>query len=579
MFAAPCEAACQLIKYADLPVTMQGLRATIVAKVNGQEAKFVVDTGAFFSSMTKASAARLGLPVGPPPFGMGYLRGVGHGEAEYDVAHVKVLTLGGNNYPGVDFIVLEKGADADTVGLLGENFFEKSDIEYDFANGAIRAFVPKDCGFSPLAYWATDVAYSVIPIEPVTPLQAQVQGEVILNGARIKATFDSGAPVSIMSTRAAAWAGVKTTSPGVLSAGVTSGVAQRSYLATWKGTFASLKIGGEELKNFQLRFGDIDLADGSEMLIGADFFLSHRILVSNSQHRMYFTYNGGPVFNLDRPLPPVEPGAEPEQETAAGTADAPRTADDFARRAAALMSTRDFSAAISDWTQAITLAPAEARYPLQRALAEMGNRQPLLAMADLDQAVKLDPEGVEARLARGELYFAEREPDKGKADLDAAAALAAKDGDERLAVAMAYGRVGLDEQAIDQLGPWLASHPIDDRRANALNERCWLSALLNTNLAQALIDCDAALKLLPGDPGILDSRGLTYLRLGELDRALSDYNDALRFRQNSAWTLYGRGLVELRKGMAKEGQGDIAAALAIRPALLDTARKYGLTPP
>jgi len=76
--ASPANAACQLMKYADLAVTMQGLRATVMGKVNGVDAKFVVDTGAFFSSMTKASATRLGLPVGAPPFGMGYLRGVGH---------------------------------------------------------------------------------------------------------------------------------------------------------------------------------------------------------------------------------------------------------------------------------------------------------------------------------------------------------------------------------------------------------------------------------------------------------------------------------------------------------------------
>jgi hypothetical protein len=33
------------------------------------------------------------------------------------------------------------------------------------------------------------------------------------------------------------------------------------------------------------------------MLLGADFFVSHRIYVSNAQHKMYFTYNGGPVFS------------------------------------------------------------------------------------------------------------------------------------------------------------------------------------------------------------------------------------------------------------------------------------------
>ena len=34
------------------------------------------------------------------------------------------------------------------------------------------------------------------------------------------------------------------------------------------------------------------------MLAGADFFLSHRMFVSSTQHKLYFTYNGGPVFKL-----------------------------------------------------------------------------------------------------------------------------------------------------------------------------------------------------------------------------------------------------------------------------------------
>ena len=50
------------------------------------------------------------------------------------------------------------------------------------------------------------------------------------------------------------------------------------------------------------------------MLIGADFFLSHRIYVASSQRKLYFTYNGGPVFNLDTP------GAA----TTAGAAESPR---------------------------------------------------------------------------------------------------------------------------------------------------------------------------------------------------------------------------------------------------------------
>jgi hypothetical protein len=32
-----------------------------------------------------------------------------------------------------------------------------------------------------------------------------------------------------------------------------------------------------------------------DMIIGADFFLSHRIYVASSQHKLYFTYNGAGV--------------------------------------------------------------------------------------------------------------------------------------------------------------------------------------------------------------------------------------------------------------------------------------------
>jgi len=43
------------------------------------------------------------------------------------------------------------------------------------------------------------------------------------------------------------------------------------------------------------------------MLLGADFFQSHRIYVANSQRQMFFTYNGGPVFGLPASQSPAAP--------------------------------------------------------------------------------------------------------------------------------------------------------------------------------------------------------------------------------------------------------------------------------
>ena len=73
----------------------------------------------------------------------------------------------------------------------------------------------------------------------------------------------------------------------------------KNYIAT----ASSFKIGdGEEIKNARLRIAETNLPD-ADMLLGSDFFVSHHVFVSNSQHKLYLTYNGGPVFNLKKTLP------------------------------------------------------------------------------------------------------------------------------------------------------------------------------------------------------------------------------------------------------------------------------------
>ena len=134
----------------------------------------------------------------------------------------------------------------------------------------------------------------MMDIESATPMSPHTVGTAYLNGAKVRVTFDTGAGSSIVGLRAAAKAGIKLDGPGVESAGNGSGIG-RHEIQTWVANVPVLKIGGEEVHNARLRFGDLGDLD---MLLGADFFLSHRIFVASSQGRVYFTYNGGPVFNL-----------------------------------------------------------------------------------------------------------------------------------------------------------------------------------------------------------------------------------------------------------------------------------------
>src|SRR5580698_8097115 len=77
---------CRLKDYGTLPVEMVGSRATTMVKINGNSTRFILDTGAFFNTMSSANASSLGLKLQPTPFGF-RIGGVG-GSATTQQAHV-----------------------------------------------------------------------------------------------------------------------------------------------------------------------------------------------------------------------------------------------------------------------------------------------------------------------------------------------------------------------------------------------------------------------------------------------------------------------------------------------------------
>jgi hypothetical protein len=85
MGSGPAIAACKLGKMAEFPITMANLRPLMTAKINDTDVQFVVDSGAFFSMISGASAAELKLPTRPAPFGF-YMTGIGGGTASVSIA-------------------------------------------------------------------------------------------------------------------------------------------------------------------------------------------------------------------------------------------------------------------------------------------------------------------------------------------------------------------------------------------------------------------------------------------------------------------------------------------------------------
>jgi tetratricopeptide (TPR) repeat protein len=579
--SAHADGKCELGKIAELPITMTGLRPLITAQVNGKDAKFLLDSGAFYSLMSTAEAAELNLKLSVSGI---TLNGVG-GATRTWLTKVQDFAFLGTTFHDVEFLV--SGSELGSAGLIGQNLLSHFDVEYDLAKGAIRLFKPEGCSRTKLAYWTGGQPFSLMDINTIEKYNPHTLGVAYVNGQRIRAMFDTGAATSVLSLTAARNIGIDVNAAGVKEAGYSYGIGRgmaKSYIAP----VASFKIGDdEEIKNTRLRIADIRLGD-ADMLVGADFFLSHRVFVSNSQHKLYLTYNGGPVFNLaNAALAPSAPAVQPTDvqptpQTPETVADVAANAAEYARLGAALASRHEFERALADLSKAIELDPNGSEYLYARARIYMQTGQAPLALADLDRVLALKPEFIEAYVSRAQIRLGQKNSAAVLTDLDAAVALAPPQGDVRYTLAQLYAGAENFAAAIKQWDLWIESHPVDARFTGALGERCYLKALQNQDLPGGLSDCNRALALAnmrnPDNATLWANRGMVRLRQGAYDKAISDFNDTLEKQPKNVRALYGRGVAKIRQNKQKEGESDIDAAVRLSPKIKENLQAHGIGP-
>jgi tetratricopeptide (TPR) repeat protein/predicted aspartyl protease len=553
-----------------MPVTMVGTRPTITVKINGKDGRFLVDSGAFYSSIDTSAMTKFGLKAQFVPNLL--VQGIG-GLAQPEGVTVKEFILANVPFRSVEFMVLPDG-DSSIDGILGQNFLSRADVEYDLANGLIRFLKPSQCGKANLAYWSKPGEYGELDMLPSdSDLNKHIQAIAVVNGKKIRVTFDTGAWRSILSLKAAARAGVTPQTSGAVSSGAETGVGSR-HVETWIAPFDSFALDSEQIQHTRLRIGGADLA-GSDMLLGADFFLSHRVYVANQSRKIFFTYIGGPVFILDGASNLKAPDRKLPESAAS---DAPSDAAGFARRAAAFAARLDYAHAIEDFDRAIALEPSNPKTFADRGEVRMRSRQTVLAMSDFDQALTLKPDDVSALVLRANLYGDGGDTARARIDLKTAAGLTVGDAVGSFRVAEAYARFRFYPDAIAAYDQAFAAKPGADLTPALLNGRCWARAVARTDLDKALSDCNAAVKQEPHNANILDSRAFLHLARGEWDAAVVDYDTALAVQPKFAFALYGRGIAKLRKGAKDQGDADIQAATALNPKIADRAKGIGLTP-
>jgi Aspartyl protease len=307
--AAPAAAACQLLQVAELDVTVQNNTPVVPVTIDGQSVQMILDTSYSRTQMSRSAARDLHLKLKPSVIAFYGPDGVVDGA---DMASVRDFTFAGATTHQFSFYVTGQVASTgNVVGVIGEDILSHFDIEFDLRSSKVRFFVPKDCKGDQVAYWTHD--YFVVDLSHTRETDLPLF-DVMLNGQKVLATFSSGTPQSAVTTQAVQTSGIKPES-AVQAAGTVQGVTGKPINSSVV-VFPSLTIGQETLQNAKLRIAGPFSRYGMERFesqlehhafvepdleIGGDFFLAHRIYLARSQKKIYFTYNGGPIFQTAAP--------------------------------------------------------------------------------------------------------------------------------------------------------------------------------------------------------------------------------------------------------------------------------------
>jgi hypothetical protein len=288
MVAFPAAAACSL-KTQPIPITMTGAVLgtnngvpTTSVKVNGKTAQFMVDSSAAVNQISTKFASSQKLPSTKTPNAEIFtspkfeIAGAGMDNAQF---------IGSGSLPGVD-------------GVVGQTILGLMDVEYDLgAQGGGKVTLAKadGCENSNMAYWAKDGdLFWQMPLVPASNGAPLSETEITVNGVKLKAMLDTASSYSVITKAAAEKAGVKTTDAGVAPL---KGSSNR-----WLGNF-TVNVGGEEMKNAPLQISSTS-DNYYDVVIGADYFLTHHLYVSNSQKKIYATrsgFPGAPSFTAHQP--------------------------------------------------------------------------------------------------------------------------------------------------------------------------------------------------------------------------------------------------------------------------------------
>jgi len=420
---------CKLAQVVEWPVQLIHGLPIIEGSINGKKIGVLLDTGSFTTLITKAAAEKLELSTWPRS---GYIVGVG-GESRLRQTRISELRIRGAVRKGMSVLV---GGERPIGGgrvdfILGDDFFKQLDMEFDYAKGVIRLFQPRDCKGVSLAYW--DSKALELPMERDNKIVVSIK----VNGQAARALVDSGASRSWVALSFAEKLGITPQTAGVVPSGCGFGIGA-DPVRHWVARFDTLDIADETIRNPRLDVSEWPDAE-SEVVLGTDFLRAHRMLVSRTQRKVYFSYIGGLIF-------PTTPAlACDERVIEKGNAEA-----------------------LAFYDQAIAENPNDTNALLHRAALRARQDNANGALSDLDAVIRIEPSNAVALSLRSSVHATLQNYEGALADAGAAIANGMRTAQMYLSRARLRRAQGDYVRAIEEYDEALK---LDPRHQGALHAR------------------------------------------------------------------------------------------------------------
>jgi tetratricopeptide (TPR) repeat protein len=272
----------------------------------------------------------------------------------------------------------------------------------------------------------------------------------------------------------------------------------------------------------------------------------------------------------------------------------PADAKSYSNRGDAYNKKGEYNRAITDYDAAIRLNPRDANAYNNRGAAYRFQNNHDRAIADYDEAIRLDPKDSKSYNWRADAYKSKGEYDRAIADYDAAIRLNPKDASAYNNRGAAYYFKGDYDRAIadyDQavrLDP-KSAFPFNNRGAayhfkrdyehaiadeveairlapEFANAYSWRgwSYFRNGDINRAIDDMNRAAKLEPRNAGARERRGFIHLAMGNRSAALDDFNEALRLNNDRIASLWGRGQIYEVEALRSLALVDYKRAIELR---------------